>query len=93
VSANHTYYDGIEDTTGSLNVYELLITDFKSGSYEGGILYAPNEKRYMNLNQLEELKNINISVFYRSKLTGALVPVQLNSGGSFSCKILFRKPK
>jgi hypothetical protein len=93
VSANHTYYNGIEDTTGSLNVYELSITDFKAGSYEGGILYSPNEKRWMNLNQQEELKNINLSVFYRSKLTGGLIPIQLNSGGSFSCKMVFRKPK
>ena len=93
VSANHTYYNGVEDTTGSLNVYELSITDFKAGSYEGGILYSPNEKRWLNLNQQEELKNINISVFYRSKLTGSLVPVQLNSGGSASFKMVFRKPK
>ena len=93
VSANHTYFNGIEDTTGSLNVYELSITDFKAGSYESGILYSPNEKRWMNLNQQEYLKDINISVFYRSKLTGSLIPVQLNSGGSSSFKMVFRKPK
>jgi hypothetical protein len=32
VSANHTYHNGIEDTAGSLNVYELSITFFKAGS-------------------------------------------------------------
>jgi hypothetical protein len=93
VSANHTFYNGVEDASGSLNIYELSISDFKSGSYESGLLYSPFEKRWMNLNQLEELKNINISVFYRSKLIGALVPVQLNSGGSASFKMVFRKPK
>jgi hypothetical protein len=45
------------------------------------------------MDQQKELKNINLGVFYRSKLTGALVPVKLNSGGSFSIKFLFRKPK
>jgi hypothetical protein len=45
------------------------------------------------MDQLEELKNINLGVFYRSKLPGALVPVKMNSGGSFSIKMLFRKPK
>jgi hypothetical protein len=93
VSANHSFINGVETSKGSLNVYELSITDFKSGSYEGGIIYSPNEKRWLNMDQQKELKNINLGVYYRSKLTGALVPVKLNSGGSFSIKFLFRKPK
>ena len=41
----------------------------------------------------ERIENINLGMFYRSKLTGALVPVKINSGGSFSIKFVLRKPK
>jgi hypothetical protein len=44
VSANHSLINGIESSKGSLNVYELSITDLQNGSYEGGIIYSPNEK-------------------------------------------------
>jgi hypothetical protein len=45
------------------------------------------------MDQQKELKNINLGMFYRSKLKGALVPVKINSGGSFSIKFVFKKPK
>jgi len=90
-SANHSYINGIETTSGSLNVFELEITDFKSGSYEGGVIYNPSEKRWLNLVEQANLYEISISVFYRSKLTGELVPIKLNSGGTFSLKMIFRK--
>jgi hypothetical protein len=48
VSANHSFINGVETSKGSLNVYELSITDFKSGSYEGEIIYSPNEKRWLD---------------------------------------------
>ena len=45
------------------------------------------------MNQRAELKRINIEVFFRNKLDNALVPLTLNSGGSFSLKFVFRKLK
>ena len=92
-SANHSYINGIETTKGSTNIIELELTDFKSGNYTGGIIYNPTEKRWINLLQQQELRKISINVYYRSKLNGDLVPIQLNSGGSFSMKMVFRKPK
>lgn len=92
-SANHTFINGIETTKGSTNVIELELTDFKSGDYTGGIIYNPSEKRWINLLQQQELKKISINVYYRSKLNGDLIPIKLNSGGSFSMKMVFRKPK
>jgi hypothetical protein len=89
VSANHSFITGVESSKGSLNVYELSITYFKSGSYDSGIIYSPSEKRWLNMDQQKELKNIYLGVFYISKLTGALVPVKINSGGSFSIKFEF----
>ena len=90
-SANHQFINGIETTTGSLNVFELEITDFKSGSYEGGVIYNPTEKRWLNLVEQANLYEISISVFYRSKLTGQLIPITLGSGSTFSLKMVFRK--
>ena len=92
-SANHSYINGIETTKGSTNIIELELTDFNGGNYTGGIIYNPTEKRWTNLLQQKELKKISIHVYYRSKLNGDLVPIQLNSGGYFSMKMVFRKPK
>lgn len=92
-SATHSYINGTETTKGSLNSVEMTITDFKSGSYVNGIIYNPTEKRWINMNQRTELKRVNIEVFFRNKLDNALVPLSLNSGGSFSLKFVFRKLK
>ena len=90
-SANHSYINGVESTAGSLDVSEHIITDFKTESIEGGVIYNPTEKRWLNLVEQANLYEISISVFYRSKLTGELVPITLNSGGTFSLKMVFRK--
>ena len=92
-SSNHSFVNGLETTKGSKNVSELEITDFKAGDYEGGVIYNPTEKRWLNMVQQTELSRISINVFYRSKLTGELIPIKLNSGGSFSMKLVFRKLK
>jgi len=90
-SGNHGFVNGVETTTGSLNVFELEITDFKSGEYEGGVIYNPTEKRWLNLVEQAQLNEISISVFYRSKLTGQLIGITLGSGSTFSLKMVFRK--
>jgi hypothetical protein len=92
-SSNHSFVNGLETTKGSKNVSELEITDFKAGDYEGGVIYNPTEKRWLNMVQQKELSRISINVFYRSKLTGELIPIKINSGGSFSMKLVFRKVK
>ena len=90
-SAQHSYIDGIQTTRGSADGTEFEITDFKAGSYTNGVIYTPSEKRWLNMNQRTQLKRINIEVFWRNKLNNALVPLKLNSGGSFSLKFVFRK--
>ena len=47
----------------------------------------------VNNGPAERIKNVNLGVFYRSKLTGALVLVKMNSGSSLSIKFVFRKQK
>jgi hypothetical protein len=39
----------------------------------------------------DELRLINLQVYYRFKYTGELIPLRINSGGSFSAKFCFRK--
>jgi len=90
-SGNHSFVNGVETTAGSLNVQEMELTDFRSAEYSGGIIYNPNEKRWLNLVEQAQLNEISISVFYRSKLTGQLIAITLGSGSTFSLKMVFRK--
>ena len=92
-SANHTYINGVETTAGSVEQTEFEVTDFKAGSYNNGVIYQPTEKRWINMLQRTELRRINIEVFWRNKLDNGLVPLAINSGGSFSLKFVFRKLK
>jgi len=55
VSANHIFINGVESSKGSLNVYELSITYFKSGSYEGGII-LPNQKKMVKYAPTKRIK-------------------------------------
>jgi hypothetical protein len=74
------------------NLYTNLLTDFSDiSNYKPQILYEPTaEYRFLSLTGETELRNIQISVFYRDKL-GGLNEFYLSNGNSFSCKILFRK--
>ena len=94
VSSNHTFVNGIETVDNSLNNnIDFALVDFKTDNFESSINYDPNEKRFLSLTNQDELKFINLSVFYRNKLNGLLIPVKLNSGGSFSIKLKFKKIK
>jgi hypothetical protein len=55
VYANHSSINVVDSSKGSLYVYKLIITDFKSGSYEGGILYSPNEKKLVKYGPTERI--------------------------------------
>lgn len=90
-SANHSFENGSETISGSSNIVELELSDFKSGSFIAGVIYEPSYPRWINMRNQSELTNINIEMFYRSKLDGSLVPVHINSGGTFSLKLVFRK--
>jgi hypothetical protein len=90
-SGNHSYINGNETVSGSSSIVELELSDFKSGNPVPGIIYTPAYPRWINMRQQNALTHINIELFYRSKLDGSLVPVMINSGGSFSVKLCFRK--
>lgn len=92
VSSNHTFVNGIEtvESTQKNNI-DFALVDFKTDNFESSINYDPNEKRYLSLTNQDELKFINLAVFYRNKLNGLLIPLKLNSGGSFSIKLKFKR--
>lgn len=90
-SSTHSYQDGEETVSGSSNIVELELTDFKSGNPIPGIIYTPAYPRWINMRNQNELTNINLELFYRSKLDGSLMPVTICSTGAFSCKLCFRK--
>lgn len=89
-SGNHSYKNGNETVSGSSSIVELELSDFKSGNPIPGIIYTPAYPRWINMRQQNELTHINLEMFYRSKLDGSLVPITINSGGSFSVKLCFR---
>ena len=91
ISANHSYEQGIETTEGSTNTIEMELSEFRAGQPKAGVIYEPKVLRWLNMKDQAELRLINLQVYYRFKYTGELIPIRINSGGSFSCKFCFRK--
>ncbi len=89
------------DTRASTaNAFTPIITDIALDQSVGGaddyrqfIYYAPNaEYRMADLNaSKQEIRNIDIQVFWKHRLTGQLFPVSMFNLSSVSLKILFRK--
>ena len=91
ISANHSYEDGRETTEGSTNTIEMELSEFRAGQPKPGVIYEPKVLRWLNMKDQAELRLINLQVYYRFKYTGELIPLRINSGGSFSAKFCFRK--
>ena len=79
---------------GNSSNFAQIITDLASNDgtpYKPNLLYTPTgENRLIDMTGNVPLNNLDISVFWKSKL-GTLIPMRLNSGGSCSLKILFTK--
>ena len=90
------YADGAQvySLGGNSSNFAQIITDLASNDgtpYKPNLLYNPqSEDRLIDMTGNAPLNNIDISVFWKSKL-GTLIPMTLNSGGSCSLKILFTK--
>nr|WPF46855.1 MAG: putative minor capsid protein [Lake Baikal virophage 14] len=93
--ASPVIYNENQIVTGNGNNsrFAQIITDIESNeqSYKPNLLYNPTaEYRMISMTGNRPLTNVDISVFWRSKL-GNLVQLNLLSGGSCSIKFLFRK--
>lgn len=95
LSAPLIYNDGrvIQSLNGNNANFAQIITDLATNeqNYKPNLLYAPTAQyRYIDMYGNAPLTNIDVSVFWKSKL-GILVPFRLGSGGSCSIKFLFQR--
>ena len=75
------------------NEFAFIITDIQSNDqgFRPNVLYTPTaEFRRIDLTGNQPIRNIDISIFWRST-TGALIPMVLASGAQESIKLLFEK--
>jgi hypothetical protein len=73
----------------------VLALDSPGATYRDNILYTPTAEYRITAfeNNHTDLKNIDISVFWRCKYNNALFPVSLPNLGTCSLKILFRRKR
>jgi hypothetical protein len=95
LSAPLVYNDGriVQALSGNNANFAQIITDLASNdnNYKPNLLYEPSAQyRYIDMFGNQPLTNIDVSVFWKSKL-GILVPFKLNSGSSCSLKFLFQR--
>jgi hypothetical protein len=83
----------LSNTSGNNSNFQLVLTDLESGElcYKPNLQYSPTaEYRRLSLTGTSPLSNIQVSVFWRSRL-GNLIPFTLGSGSSATVKMLFTK--
>lgn len=85
---------GSNATTGSFQkvLLETPIEVLPQESWRGIFFYEP---RYQKLSSLglskEDLKNLDVQVYWRNRLTNSLVPLTLYNGGSANIRLLFKR--
>jgi hypothetical protein len=83
----------VQALSGNNANFGLILTDLESGDlvYKPNLQYNPTaEYRRISMTGSGALTNIQISVFWRTKL-GELVPMTLSGGSSCTIKLLFTK--
>jgi len=94
LSAPLIFADGgiVYANDGNNSNFAQIISDFVAadGVYKPSLLYTPTQLRLIDLFGNQPISQIDISVFWKSKL-GEFFPMQLNSGGSCSIKIMFSR--
>jgi hypothetical protein len=85
-------------SNASTNAFTPIITDIalplnNAHGYREFIEYAPiAEYRLSSLtNSRQDLRNIDIQVFFKARLTGELIPLRMFNLSSVGIKIMFRK--
>jgi hypothetical protein len=90
----------ISGTTNSGAAFEPIITDFvidqqteKAEGWRDFTLYEPTaEYRMASLTAShDEIRNIDIQVFWKYRLTGELIPLRMFNASDVNIKMLFRK--
>jgi len=84
-------------STDSRSAFQPIVSDIVLGldaphDYLGFIEYIPSEYRmnsFTGANQ--EIRHIDMQIFWKHRLTGELYPIDMANQGSVSVKIMFRK--
>jgi len=95
VSPPSVSLEGREYPVSNTGDFLNILTDISANeqSYKPNILYNPTaEYRFISLYSSGEITNVEIVVFWKST-SGNYYPLLVPSGGSASCKVLFRKKK
>jgi hypothetical protein len=98
---NITNDDGNADTTiNSASAFEPIIADFvvdqqveKADGWKDFVLYEPTAEYKMAsfTASHEEIRNIDIQVFWKHRITGQLFPIQMYNNSDVSIKVMFRR--
>lgn len=100
VGAPNVYGEGNDSssTNTSTSAFTPIITDIAltqqtASDYRDFIGYTPTaEYRLASFTRShQELRSIDVQVFWKARLTGELIPIRLFNGSSVGLKIMFRK--
>lgn len=87
----------VSTPTASTSNTEPIITDISlpldnAYDYKGFTSYIPSgEYRMTSLNGHDDIRNINISVFWKNRLSSNLIPVKMGNLSNISIKFMFKK--
>jgi len=85
---------GNTSTSGAFQkvLIETPINALKADIWKGFIFYEPQTLIYTSLDPSHDgIKDIDISLYWRNRLTNSLLPVRLPNQGSVSFRLLFKK--
>ena len=90
VSAPSVYLNSKSIQSTDNNIISQTVADFEASdlTYKPYLAYQPSIFRYIDLKGNSELRNIDISCYWKNNI-GDLTPFYLNSGDSASMKIMF----
>jgi hypothetical protein len=81
-------------TTGSFQkaIIEVPIDVDTQEGWRGLLTYTPQVERSSSLSRSkEELKNLNIQLYWRNRLTNELLPLLLYNGGSMTMRLKYKR--
>lgn len=88
------YKNGVSNSSATCNFLNI-ITDFVGNdlnfTQNGFMQYDSQNNRYIALKDKQEIKNLDVNVYWINKLTGVMNPIYLGPSGFSSVKILLCK--
>lgn len=93
-----TYGTGNLGTTGGSSggfnkiLIETPIEILNAADWRGMITYEPKVATYASMTSSQEpVQNIDLRLFWRNRLTNALVPLQMYNSGNMNVRLLFKR--